>query len=644
MVYRVEELLCLRQNSVPLAFRSFGTRELPVDWLTLLRAALLTPLASAEILKPSAMKANHERLNVRSSSDESREVVVSLPEATEWQYRGRAGHEIGTPQPLSAPPGLAAQKDEGFQKFYKAVVSPTHVRVTAGGRIVPNTRGPQSPNVKETVPETTQAQPQQNMQVNAPAQETAPAATPVPMPLGYPAAFAGYPAGMFANAQLPIPHIPLGFNFGGGFSLPQFAMNRHVSNQSEPISSQPLSHTQGLDGAGGVRISPPGQFDPTRSYFVNGQWMLPLGVQAYPYGLHPFMAHPGLAGHYGGASIPSGHAPAQANSYPNLETQPAQSNGTHATTPVNAPAHPPISSIRPSQITKCHIESLKHNLKRVEDQLQYNVHQIDVKHMEGLAKEIRASIKSLKDALPKQLEFEGLHYPRAERHDYKPSGELFNPPISHGETRRDHISQGRKDGATARVSTGASKGARAVFSTGSGVPMSGSTDSEPFRRFSGIPIAAAAAPPFHPYNNHVASKHTISSGDDSRDSNEATRNRLSRMGPKSFQAVAMNAAGEGRQDSSQCQPKPYVNGSPSHAAKAGANTVTTPKSLPSSIASPPVCVNRKDDGTVSDSLLLYAACGTSNTSTRSPRARRRSGSEGRTIDLGKKNPVGSQRP
>ena len=291
--------------------------------------------------------------------------------------------------------------------------------------------------------------------------------------------------------------------------------------------------------------------------------------------------------------------------YPNLEAQSAQSNGTHATTPVSAPAHPPISSIRPSQITKCHIESLKHNLKRVEDQLQYNVHQIDVKHMEGLAKEIRASIKSLKDALPKQLEFEGLHYPKAEKQDFKPSGELFNPPISHGENRKDHLSQGRKDGAAARAGVNASKGIRAVFSTGSGLPMSGSTDSEPFRRFSGLPMTAAAAPPFHPYNNHVASKHTVSSGDDSRDSNEAARNRLLRLEPKGFQTVAMNPAGESRQDSSQSQPKPFVNGSPSHAVKAVANAATTPKSVPCLVASPPACVNRKDDDTVSD--LFFAA-------------------------------------
>ncbi|EHK26601.1 uncharacterized protein TRIVIDRAFT_69519 [Trichoderma virens Gv29-8] len=67
---------------------------------------------------------------------------------SEWRYRGRNDSEAIGAQPISAPTGLAAQKDEGFQRFYRAVVSPTHVRVTAGGRIVPNTRGSPSPTTR----------------------------------------------------------------------------------------------------------------------------------------------------------------------------------------------------------------------------------------------------------------------------------------------------------------------------------------------------------------------------------------------------------------------------------------------------------------------------------------------------------------
>ncbi|KAF7506866.1 hypothetical protein GJ744_011212 [Endocarpon pusillum] len=40
-------------------------------------------------------------------------------------------------QPHNAPAGLRAQSDEGFARFLKQHASPTHQRVTAGGRIVP---------------------------------------------------------------------------------------------------------------------------------------------------------------------------------------------------------------------------------------------------------------------------------------------------------------------------------------------------------------------------------------------------------------------------------------------------------------------------------------------------------------------------
>src|SRR5690606_10641551 len=68
----------------------------------------------------------------------------------EWKYRGRGETVSTAAEPIPAPTGVPAQRDEGFQRFYKAVVSPTHVRVTAGGRIVPNTRGPPSPTAKRT--------------------------------------------------------------------------------------------------------------------------------------------------------------------------------------------------------------------------------------------------------------------------------------------------------------------------------------------------------------------------------------------------------------------------------------------------------------------------------------------------------------
>lgn len=88
----------------------------------------------------------------------TRESVPELPreaphdpsQPMEWKYRGRSDAEVISMEPIPAPSSRAAQQSEGFQRFYKAVVSPTHVRVTAGGRIVPNTRGPPSPTSKRT--------------------------------------------------------------------------------------------------------------------------------------------------------------------------------------------------------------------------------------------------------------------------------------------------------------------------------------------------------------------------------------------------------------------------------------------------------------------------------------------------------------
>ena len=81
-----------------------------------------------------------------------REAANSMSTEMEWRFRGRTGSEAtATAEPLPAPIGINAQKSEGFQRFYKAVISPSHVRVTAGGRIVPNTRttSPMSKRLKE---------------------------------------------------------------------------------------------------------------------------------------------------------------------------------------------------------------------------------------------------------------------------------------------------------------------------------------------------------------------------------------------------------------------------------------------------------------------------------------------------------------
>jgi hypothetical protein len=73
----------------------------------------------------------------------SRRASRSLSHSLRWSLRRRDSSDRS--QPHSAPSDVDAQQSENFQKFYRAVVSPTHIRVTAGGRIVPNTRAAAPP-------------------------------------------------------------------------------------------------------------------------------------------------------------------------------------------------------------------------------------------------------------------------------------------------------------------------------------------------------------------------------------------------------------------------------------------------------------------------------------------------------------------
>ncbi|GJC85887.1 hypothetical protein ColLi_08725 [Colletotrichum liriopes] len=55
------------------------------------------------------------------------------------QFDGQDAEPDVLPEAPPQRPVLPDQKRKGFEQFYEAVRSPTHVRVTAGGRIVPNT-------------------------------------------------------------------------------------------------------------------------------------------------------------------------------------------------------------------------------------------------------------------------------------------------------------------------------------------------------------------------------------------------------------------------------------------------------------------------------------------------------------------------
>ncbi|KAK7723859.1 hypothetical protein SLS64_000190 [Diaporthe eres] len=199
--------------------------------------------------------------------------VAPVPDPTqlmEWKYRGRSGAEIMVNEPLPAPTGLIAQHSEGFQRFYKAVVSPTHVRVTAGGRIVPNTRNPASPTAKrpkdmESVTNDEKAEPAP-APASAPKQPAAIMGMPQPMPFFYP----GYPGFPF---PMPVPAAPA-------------ANSAEEAVRKENQNKKAEEHTAASEfqsGKPGIKLSPPDQFDHTKPFMYNGQqWMFPMFPAPYP--------------------------------------------------------------------------------------------------------------------------------------------------------------------------------------------------------------------------------------------------------------------------------------------------------------------------------------------------------------------------
>lgn len=542
----------------------------------------------------------------KTSSDDSGDIVVTLPQASEWHYRGRTGPEAEGMQPIPAPTGLGAQKDEGFQRFYKAVVSPTHVRVTAGGRIVPNTRGPPSPNLKN---EPSVEQQQEGQAEALPVREQTTVPGPAPPSLGYPTPWPGYPAGLLGPQQFPFPHIPVGFNLASGLALPQLAVGRNGYGQvGEPIASQ-TAHSQGLDGAGGVRVPPSAQFDAPRPCFVNGQWMLPLGASPFPYGVQSLVPSAGyIGGQYPGSVLGQTqthtHLPTTNAPYNNFDGQMTQNVSTPVTTPLVAPVNPPISSIRPSQITRSHIESLKQNLKRVEDQLQYNVHQIDVRHMEGLAREIRHSIKALEEALPRQLEFEGVHYPKPEKNDSGHNGVTFSSNNSQTVAQPNGgITMAKMNGALSQATGNPNKAARGIFSADSTFPRTVSSDSEQSRQFPGLPRTAAAAPPFRPSAQPSSHRLGSSSEDGYKESKEEARKRLLSLGNKSFREMTLNMANKEHGGPVRSKPTILKNGfAGASSGSVKSATQQAPHSRPYLVGSLPPGASPKD---VSQGNFVY---------------------------------------
>ncbi|KAL5911247.1 hypothetical protein ACKVV7_009836 [Pyricularia oryzae] len=418
------------------------------------------------------------RTNKDDSSTESDELLYKgqrdrqLPQADgSWKLRERdelesaATSESVQAQPAGVPVGPSTQHSEGFRLFYKSVASPTHVRVTAGGRIVPNTRGPPSPTIKRPKAKSTQEPPVID---GSPAQLHAKSALgeadvasgpkppdPAQAPL-FPPILANLPPGSFASSTpgpmqfvpMPMPMMGINFPFGSFQTAPAAAVKGGpyqpgvqppATVATDGTKDQNPSSTVGgrQTDAKDPKISPIEQLDLTKPYLFNGQMFFPVpggaltqpiampfmpgGVMTPGFGpITPGMVPPGIpmSPLFSGMSFTG--APVMVHGMTPGTAAPAHQQHQrqpHAAGPnsFQPPAAPPISSIRPSDISKKQIETLRGTLKYHEDQLHFNKHQIDEKEMDKTIKMLRAEIKRFDDLCQKQLVFEAEHYPSREQ-------------------------------------------------------------------------------------------------------------------------------------------------------------------------------------------------------------------------------------
>ncbi|KAK4187602.1 hypothetical protein QBC35DRAFT_434730 [Podospora australis] len=471
----------------------------------------------------------------------SREQIGDPGRQMEWRYSGRSESDAPVNEPISAPTDLSTQKSEGFQRFYKAVVSPTHVRVTAGGRIVPNTRGPPSPTAKRG-PESNSALENRSLQDKPMAQGN--------MPLGQigvnqtipvvPQFIPGYPPG-FQPIQSPVSFVPLStFGPPPGFQYPQQPINPSVSaahglenSQKDIHGPRPADfHVEGRaaeDKQDRLKISPPEYFDYTRPYFYNGQPVIPVsfppamgnhlgavGSPMMPLQMVGFAPQAHLQGHM---MSPMSSGPSSAmtgQQYGHYSHQPAAhpsvNPGVPATSTLMAPRVPPISSIKLSEITKKQIAGFKQSLKYHEDQLQYNRHQIDEKEMEAKVANYKELIRQFEVTLKQHLEYEQmLEDQKGEEKNSSQFGSTLS--TTDGSTKlvtakksdsqlvpREPDSATRRRAAIGRtgINSNMGEGANLVYRGGSSEAQ---RSFEEVNKRQGLPSEAALAPVFEPRGN-----------------------------------------------------------------------------------------------------------------------------------------------
>ncbi|KAI5456383.1 hypothetical protein BGZ63DRAFT_409079 [Mariannaea sp. PMI_226] len=317
---------------------------------------------------------------------------------SEWKYKGRSDSEHTEREPITAPADHNTRQSEGFQRFYKTVVSPTHVRVTAGGRIVPNTRAPPMPTSYKWTRDRASGDASARShsatanQFTANQFETMSGVAPFPMQQSHYGSYNPmmmnalgsniHPAVFPGPTPMAFMPLPLGFNIPGGYAMPTPNLNHYVSPDLT----------------------------------CNGQLVMLHGNQLYPYnmvpaqGFHPIPMNSQLMMAPGNVVDHATHG--MVVEKPTHTT--SQQSGNVMGPVTNLETNTPISSIRPSKITRKQIETLRTSLRYFEDQLQYNKHQIDEKSTEDQARAIQTQIRHFEKILECQLAEERNNYPKYE--------------------------------------------------------------------------------------------------------------------------------------------------------------------------------------------------------------------------------------
>ncbi len=346
--------------------------------------------------------------------------------------------------------------------------------------------------------------------------------------------------GPMPHLNTPMPMMPMAVGIGMAGSYPFHPPPANGAFNQSPVSEGKAkeNHSKRTDdeqaatasdsgkGDSKVKISPPELFDHTKPFLYNGQFVYPMPT-AFPQPMGPHYLPPGFLGHpgypvpqypgpmMGPPPMPMNHMLAPMSFHPPPTALPASGGSANPSIPgrpttLQPPAAPPISSIRPSEISKKQIESLRTSLKYHEDQLQYNRHQIDEKEMENIIKMLEKEIERFEKLNADQLANEEKNYPKRDkpRESNIPAGlrsSVASRQSNSDEGKIDATSQDfskggsqrRRDGFRSRpgINTNISNEASYHFDQNQSRSPSGFND--PVKK-SSLPSGAALAPPFEP--------------------------------------------------------------------------------------------------------------------------------------------------